>query len=130
MISADPADGKMKVVLGDMLATFTYQGTPVGKAAINASIALKIVPVNNGYGVAVELDKPEIHVTTIDDIANATRLEDEDLAKSVEVCLSAQIASISKLLAGIPLPQVAGLQMRNLSVGADDGYVMVKGDLE
>jgi hypothetical protein len=44
--------------------------------------------------------------------------------------LSAQIASISKLLAGIPLPQVAGLQMRNLSVGADDGYVMVKGQLE
>ena len=130
MISADPADGKMKVILGDMMATFTYQGTPVGKAAINASIGLKIVSANNGYGVAVQLDKPEIHVTTIDDIANATRLEDEDLAKSVEVCLSAQIASISKLLAGIPLPQVAGLQMRNLSVGADDGYVMVKGDLE
>jgi 5-oxopent-3-ene-1,2,5-tricarboxylate decarboxylase/2-hydroxyhepta-2,4-diene-1,7-dioate isomerase len=41
-----------------------------------------------------------------------------------------QIASVSKLLAGIPLPQVAGLQMRNLSVSADDGYVMVKGELE
>ncbi|MBA3503302.1 MAG: hypothetical protein M4D80_12150 [Myxococcota bacterium] len=130
MISADAADGKMKVILGDMMATFTYQGTPVGKAAISASIDLKIESANNGYGVAVQLGKPEIHVTTVDDIANTTRLLDEDLAKSVEVCLSAQIASISKLLAGIPLPQVAGLQMRNLSVGADDGYVMVKGDLE
>lgn len=130
MISADPADGKMKVILGDMLATFTYQGAPVGKAAINASIDLKIEPANNGYGVAVQLGKPEIHVTVLDDIANATRLEDEDLEKAVEVCLTAQIASISKLLAGIPLPQVAGLQMRNLSVGADDGYVMVKGELE
>jgi len=130
MISADPADGKMKVVLGDMISTFTFQGTPVGKAAINATIDLKIEPANNGYGVAVQLGKPEIHVTVLDDIANATRLENEDLAKSVEICLSAQIASISKLLAGIPLPQVAGLQMRNLSVGADDGYVMVKGTLE
>lgn len=130
MISADPADGKMKVVLGDMLATFTFQGTPVGKAAINVSIDLKIESANNGYGVAVQLGTPQIHVTTLDDIANTTRLEDEDLAKSVEICLSAQIASISKLLAGIPLPQIAGLQMRNLSVGADDGYVMVKGELE
>jgi Glucodextranase, domain B len=130
MISADPADGKMKVILGDMISTFTFQGTPVGKAAINATIDLKIEPANNGYGVAVQLGKPEIHVTVLDDIANVTRMEDADLAKAVEVCLTAQIASISKLLAGIPLPQVAGLQMRNLSVGADDGYVMVKGTLE
>jgi hypothetical protein len=130
MISADPADGKMKVILGDMMSTFTFQGTPVGKAAINAMVELKIEPANNGYGVAVQLGKPDIHVTVVEDIDNATRLEDEDLAKSVEVCLNAQIASISKLLAGIPLPQVAGLQMRNVSVGADDGYVMVKADLE
>ncbi len=130
MISADPADGKMKVILGDMMSTFTYQGTPVGKAAINATIDLKIESANNGYGVAVQLGKPQIDVTVVDDIANATRLEDEDLQKAVEVCLTAQIASISKLLTGIPLPQVAGLQMRNLSVGADDGYVMVKGTLE
>jgi hypothetical protein len=130
MISADPADGKMKVILGDMIATFTFQGTPVAKAAINAAIDLKIDPANNGYGVAVQLGKPEIHVTVLDDIANATRMQDEDLERAVGICLTAQIASISKLLAGIPLPQVAGLQMRNLSVGADDGYVMVKGELE
>jgi Glucodextranase, domain B len=130
MISADPADGKMKVILGDMVSTFTFQGTPVGKAAISATIDLKIEPANNGYGVAVQLGKPEIHVTVMNDIANVTRMEDADLARAVEVCLTAQIASISKLLAGIPLPQVAGLQMRNLSVGADDGYVMVKGTLE
>ncbi|MBA3818320.1 MAG: hypothetical protein H0X17_05470 [Deltaproteobacteria bacterium] len=130
MISADPIDGTMKVILGDMISTFTSHGTPVGKAAINASIALKIESANNGYGVAVVLGTPEIHVNTLDDLENATRLEDADLARSIEVCLAAQISSISKLLTGIPLPAVAGLQMRNLSVGADDGYVMVKGALE
>ena len=31
MISGDPADGKMKVILGDMFATFKFQGTAVGK---------------------------------------------------------------------------------------------------
>ncbi|MGN6110667.1 MAG: hypothetical protein ACTHU0_36530 [Kofleriaceae bacterium] len=130
MISADPADGTMKVVLGDMTATFTSLGKPVGKAAINATVDLKIEPAANGYGVALKLGKPVIHADVLDDMPNETRMMDRDLASAVEVCLDAQIESISKLLVSIPLPAVAGLQMRNLSVGSDDGYVMVKGSLE
>ncbi|HSK02965.1 MAG TPA: hypothetical protein VK932_17055, partial [Kofleriaceae bacterium] len=130
MISADPADGSMQVILGDTIATFVNSGTPVGKAAINARIALKITSAANGYGVALELGEPVIHVTTLDDFANDTRLSDNDLARTIEAGLRGQIASISKLLVNIPLPQVAGLQMRNLSVGSDDGYVMVQGQFE
>lgn len=130
MISADPADGSMSVVLGDMTATFTKSGTPVGKAAVNARISLKINSAANGYGVALELGKPVIHVNTLDDIENQTRFSDEDLARTVEAGLEGQIESISKLLVNIPLPQVVGLQMRNLTVGSDDGYVMVKGQFE
>jgi hypothetical protein len=130
MISADPADGSMKVILGDTMATFVNKGTPVGKAAINASIGLKINTAANGYGIALELGEPVIHVTTLDDIANATRFADDDLARTVEAGLRGQIASISKLLVSIPLPAVAGLQMRDLSVGSDSGYVMVKGQFE
>jgi hypothetical protein len=130
MISADPADGSMKVILGDTIVTFMNKGTPVGKAALNASIDLKINTAANGYGVALELGEPVIHVTTLDDIANNTRFEDADLARTVEAGLRGEIDSISKLLVSIPLPAVAGLQMRNLSVGSDDGYVMVKGQLE
>jgi hypothetical protein len=131
MISADPADGKMRLVLPDMMATFTQHGTPVGKAAINAVLDLKITPANNGYGVAIELGKPTIHANTLDDIPNQTLLTDADLAKAVEICLDGQIASISALLGGIPLPAMpAGLMMKDLSVSGDDGYVMMKGTLE
>jgi hypothetical protein len=130
MISADPADGSMKVVLGDTIATFVNEGTPVGKAAVNALIELKIVPAANGYGVALQLGEPVIHVTTLDDIANVTRFSDNDLARTVEAGLRGQIDTISKLLVNIPLPAVAGLQMRNLSVGSDAGYVMVSGQFE
>ncbi len=130
MISADPADGMMKVVLGDTVATFKLNGNPVAKAAINATLGLKISTAANGYGVALELGEPVIHVTTLDDIANDTRFADDDLARTVEAGLHGQIDTISKLLVNIPLPEVAGLQMRNLSVGSDDGYVMVKGQFE
>jgi hypothetical protein len=130
MISADPADGKMKVILGDMIATYTSGGQPVAKAAINATIDLKIVPAANGYGVALQLGTPTIHATILDDIANVSHFTDSDLAHATESSLNAQISALSKLLTSIPLPAVAGVQMRNLSVGSDDGYVVMKGDVE
>ena len=130
MISADPADGKMKVILGDMIATFTDHGTPVARAAINAAIDLKVVPANNGYGVAIQLGEPTAYTTVLDDIANATRLTNEDLGIATSACLTAQIDSISKLLVGIPMPAVAGVQMRNVSIGSDDGYVVLEGEID
>ena len=62
-------------------------------------------------------------------IDNATRLDDKDLANAVQLSLNAQIASVSALLGAIPLPQVAGITLTNVSVGADNGYVMVKATL-
>jgi hypothetical protein len=130
LLSADPADGKMKVVIGDMMATFKNNGTPVARAAINASIDLQIVPASNGYGVAIQLGKPTANVDVLDDIANTTRMTNEDLGTATEVCLAAQVDAISKLLVAIPMPSIAGLQMKNVSLGADDGYVMLKGEIE
>lgn len=130
MISADAGDGRMRLVLGDMLATYTRQGTPVGKAAINAMVDLQIAPTGGGRLVALQLGTPDIHVTTLDDIANATGLEDEDLATATAASLGAQISAITALLVAIPIPAIAGLQVRDLSIGADEGYVMVSGALE
>jgi hypothetical protein len=130
MISADAASGEMRLVLGDMLATYTRQGTPVAKAAINATVDLKIAPTGGGRLVALQLGAPDIHVTTLDDIANATGLEDKDLATATAASLGAQISAISALLVAIPIPALAGLQVRDLSIGSDEGYVMVSGALE
>ena len=130
MVSADPIDGRMKVVIGDMMVTFSDRGTPVAKAAMNATIDLKVVPASNGYGVAVELGTPVTHVDVLDDIANVTQMSNADLAKATEDGLGAQINAISKLLVAIPVPSVAGVQMRNVSLGADDGYVMLTGDID
>jgi hypothetical protein len=130
MISASAADGRMHVVLGDMLATYTRAGGPVAKVAINASVDLRIASVGDGTRVALELGKPEIHVDVLDDVANLTGVNAQDLANASTAVLGVQIDTLSKLLVGIPIPAIAGLQMRDLSIGADDGYVMVRGRLE
>ncbi len=130
MISADPADGKMRLVLPDMILTFLNGSTPVAKAAMNASIDLQIQPANSGFGVAIKLGTPTVDVDVLDDIANETRFTNDDLSTAVKLDLDNQITSISALLGGIPLPAMAGLQMKDLSVTGADGYVMVKGSLQ
>lgn len=132
MISADPTDGNMRLILPDMIATYTQQGTPVAKAAINATVDLKITPsASNNYAVAVQLGKPTIHATVLDDVENQTLLTDADLATGTELVLDSQLASISALLGTIPMPSMpAGIVMSDMSVTSDDGYVMVKGTLQ
>lgn len=131
MISADPANGMMRLVLPDVMSTFTYQGAPVGLVAINAAVDLKISPSSNGDGIAIELGKPVVHADVLEDIPNMTLLTNRDLATAVELGLDSQIASISALLGSIPLPTMpAGLSMKQMSVSSDDGYVMMKGTLE
>ena len=130
MIGADASDGQMRLMLGDMLATFLSRGAPVGKAAINARVDLKISPVAGGGSVALQLGTPDIHVDTLDDIPNTTGLTGRDLASATAVGLDAQIDAISKLLVAIPVPSIAGLSFRNLSLAGDDGYVMVSGQLQ
>jgi hypothetical protein len=127
MISADTTDGAMRLVLGDLVATFTSHGTPVARAAINAKVDLKIGSTLNGGGVVLQLGTPTIHVDTLDDIANATGIADDDLSKAVTASLAAELASVTQLLSVIPLPAIAGLQVRNVSIDSDDGYVMLRG---
>jgi len=134
MISADASDGQgngqMRLMLGDMLATFTSHGAPVGKAAINARVELKIATGPGGGSVALQLGTPEIHVDTLDDVPNTTGLNGQDLASATAVGLGAQIDAISQLLVAIPVPSIAGLSFRNLSLTGDDGYVLVSGQLQ
>jgi hypothetical protein len=130
MINADASDGAMRLMLGDMFATFTSHGTPVGKAAINARVDLKISPGPGSGSVALQLGVPELHVDTLDDIPNTTGLSGPDLANATAVGLGAQIDAISQLLVAIPVPSIAGLQFRNLSLSGDEGYVLVSGQLQ
>jgi hypothetical protein len=130
MISADATDGELRLVLGDMMATFVSHGTPVAKAAINARLDLKVSPLPNGSSVALQLGTPDIHINVLDDVQNTTGFTDTQLATAATAMIGAQIDSISKLLVSIPVPAIGGLQVNNLSIGSDSGYVMVQGQFQ
>jgi hypothetical protein len=68
----------LRVVLGDMMVTYSDRAIPVAKAAINATVELEIVSAGNGDSVALELGTPTIRVDVLDDIANVTGFTSED----------------------------------------------------
>jgi len=130
MISANGADGKMQLVLGDMMMTFKSGGNVVGKAAVNATVDVQVVSASGGYAVGLALGPPTFNVDVLDDVANETHFADEDLGKAVQIGVGGQIESISKLLTSIPIPSVAGLIVKDLTVGGSDGYVMINGGFQ
>jgi hypothetical protein len=131
MISGDPANGMMRLVLPDVMGTFTHGSTPVGKAAVNGLVELKITPSADGLGLGLELGKPTIQVDILDEIANQTLMSNQDLATAVELSLGARLDSLSEVLGAIPLPALpAGIVLKDISVSSDEGYVMAKGALQ
>jgi len=131
MVSADARDGALRLLLGDMVATFTSHGTPVARAAINARVNLKIGPSATGVGLGIQLAEPEIHVNTLDDVPNVTGLSDDDLATAVGAVLRSQLDSLGSLLGAIPMPaSIGGLSFGTTAMGSNDGYVIVSTSLK
>ena len=130
MISADPKDGSLKVIIGDMMLTYTSQGVPVARAAVNASIDLQVESAGNGYAIALKLGTPKIKFTVVDDIPNLSLMTDADLAKASETGILALVGHVAELLVNIPIPSVVGVQMRDATIGSDSGYVMVTANVE
>lgn len=127
MVNADATTGNLRIVLGDMMATFLAGEAPVAKAAINAAVELKVTPSPNGGSVALQLGTPEIHIDVVDDVENTTGFEDGQLEVASSALLTAQLEAISVLLVAIPVPSIGGLNVSNLSLASDSGYVMMKG---
>jgi hypothetical protein len=129
MISASSSDGAMRLVLGDMIATFSHKGMPVVKAAINVQVDLKIAPAANAQQVALQLGAVDLRVDMLDDAAGGSGVSGDDLKGATSDGIGIQLDSLSQLLITLPVPSVAGIQLEHLSIGADHGYVMMSGQI-
>ncbi|MEO8554916.1 MAG: hypothetical protein ABI678_33285, partial [Kofleriaceae bacterium] len=124
MISANNSDGSMRLVLGDMLATFTDKGKLVIGAAINASVDLEIDRGTKDEELALQFGKIHVFVNVTDDSSDVMT---GDLSGAANAGIALQLDSLSQFLISVPLPAVAGVKLDNLAMRADSGYVVVSG---
>ena len=128
MISANASDGKLRLVLGDMIAAISKKGKPLLGAAINAQVDLEIVRGDKPEEIALEFGKIKLFVNVLDPTAEDP-LGADDVSDAASAGINLQLGSLKKFLITVPVPAVAGVSLDNLALRADSGYVMVSGQV-
>jgi hypothetical protein len=129
MISADTGDGKLRLVLPDMMLTFSKNGTPLARAALNAQVELAATQAPGSSTIAIELGTPELAIDILED-HTSTVSADPDAGGAADMGTASQLGAITELLQNIPLPQLAGLTLADTSVSGADGYLLVRTTLQ
>lgn len=124
MISANNADGKMRLVLGDMIATFKDQGKTIISAAINAQVDLGIARGTTAEEIALQFGKVHLYVNVLDPSGEAS-----EFSGAAAAGIALQLDSLSQFLIEVPVPSVAGVSLDSLALRADAGYVLVSGQV-
>lgn len=131
VVSADGADGKLRVILPDMMVTFLDPaGTPVARAAVNAQIPFSVEPTADGAAIAIDLGAPAIAIDDLDDLTGMTMPPESEFARTITLSTDTQKGTIAETLERIPLPSFAGIRLRDLSIKGANGYVTVKTGIE
>lgn len=129
-IAADGADGKLRVIVPDLMVTFLDHDQPVSRAAVNAEIPISISPAAGGSSIAIDLGTPAIAIDTLDDLTGLTMPPDSAFARTITLGAAGQQGSIAEVLKNIPLPKLGGITLSDASVGGDSGYVLARVKLQ
>jgi hypothetical protein len=124
MISANTGDGKLRLVLGDMTATFSDNGKTVIGAALNASVDVEVQRGTSADQIALAFGRLDVFVNAIDGGD-----EYEELFAAASTGIGVQLESLSDFLVTVPVPSVAGLTLDNLALRGDSGYAIVSGQI-
>ncbi len=124
MISANTGDGSLRLVLGDMIATFSDNGNTVIAAALNASVDLEILPGTTADQIGLQFGKIDVFVNVIDGDDAI-----EELFGAASAGIAVQLDSLSKFLVNVPVPSVAGMSLDSLSLRTDSGYAVISGQI-
>jgi hypothetical protein len=126
VISADGTDGKMRVIVPDLMVTFLDQEQPVGRAAVNAEIPISIAPAGDGSSISIELGTPAIAIDTLDDLTGLQMPPDSAFARTITLGADQQTGAMADMLKNIPLPKLGGITLSDVSMNAAKGYIVAK----
>lgn len=129
MISANTGDGKVRLVLGDVIATVTNKGKTLVRAAINAQVDISIGKGSNASEIVLDFGTVHVVANLLDDPTNPSEITSADLTGAANAGVRLQLDSLSEVLVTVPVPSIAGLTLDNLSLRGDSGYIVAGGEI-
>lgn len=131
MLSASNEDGFIKLVLGDMILTATNGDATLVRAAVNASVDVKIEPVGEGSKeIAIKLGEAHVVANLLDDPENPSQITSEELTGASKSGISFQVKDMDAFLVNVPVPTIAGVTATGFELYGDGGYVVVGAQLQ
>lgn len=129
MISADRDDGALRLVIGDMIATFSDKGKTIVRTAINAQVDVTVLRGSTPDQIALKFGTAKVFVNVLDDPNNPSEMSSEDVTGAAGAGIGVQLDSLSQFMINVPVPQVAGVTLDNLALHGDAGYLVASGQI-
>lgn len=127
----DASGGKLKLVIGDLMASFKNGGNVVTEVAVNANVELSVVSDPDTGALRLDVGKPEVFVDVLDDeIDGANSLSNAQFEAITSFALSRVVAVGSGAVGAIPLPSAGGVAVKDVTVSQQAGYLVLDGEIQ
>jgi hypothetical protein len=126
----DASGSELRLTVGDLIGTFKNGPAITTQVAINAHMAVKVVP---GAGGALRLDvgSPEVFIDILDEnVDGANQLSNAQFEAVTSFSLGRIVALGSGAVGAVPLPSFGGVSVSDVEVGPREGYVIVGGEIQ
>ncbi|MDX2090114.1 MAG: Ig-like domain-containing protein [Kofleriaceae bacterium] len=126
----DASGEKLKLTVGDLMATFKNGPMIATQVAINAEVELKVVPGANG-ALRLDVGAPDVYVDILDELTEgANQLSNAQFEAVTSFGLSRIMAFGSGAVGAVPLPAFGGVSVQEVTIEDQDGYLVIGGEIE
>jgi hypothetical protein len=127
----DASGDGLKLVVGDLIASFKNGESIVTAVSINAEVELKVVADASTGALRLDVGTPTAYVDILDqDVDGSNALSNGQFEAITSFALTRIVAVGSGAVGAIPLPSAGGVSMTNVSVGEQTGYLVVEGEIQ
>jgi hypothetical protein len=121
----------LRLTIGDLIATFKNGDSVATMVALNAQVELEVVTDAATGVLRLDVGTPDIYVDILDEnIDGANQLSNAQFEAVTSFGLSRIIAFGTGAVGAIPLPSFGGVELKNVKVKQQTGYVVVGGSVE
>jgi hypothetical protein len=126
----DASGDKLKLVIGDLTASFKNDGITVTQVTINAEVELAVTTDEATGALRLDVGQPTVYVDIDDTIDGANALSNAQFEAITSFALSRVVAVGSGALGAIPMPSIGGVAAKNVSVNEQTGYLVLEGEVQ
>lgn len=127
----DATGGSLKLVVGDLLATFKNGASITTQVAINAEVELKVASNPTSGALGLDVGTPTVYVDILDEnVDGANQLSNAQFEAVASFAVSRIVAVGSGAVGAIPLPSFGGVAVKDVHINEQTGYLVVDGKVE